>query len=41
MEIGIKLGMTGNRDGISDEAQNTFLEFFKNNKINEVHHGKK
>ena len=39
MEIGIKLGMTGNRDGISEEAKNTFEKFLKNNKILEVHHG--
>lgn len=39
IKLSIKLGMTGNRDGISEEAQYTFQEFLNNTEIVEVHHG--
>jgi hypothetical protein len=35
----MKLGMTGNRNGISDEAKKVFLDFINNNEIKEAHHG--
>ena len=31
--------MTGNRDGISEEALDTFQEFLNNTIIDKVHHG--
>ncbi len=35
----MKLGMTGNRFGLSNESKKVFLEFLNNNEIQEVHHG--
>lgn len=35
----MKLGMTGNRYGISNEAQTKLIDFLNENKIIEVHHG--
>jgi len=35
----MKLGMSGNRSGITKNAKNTLLRFFEDNEIDEVHHG--
>jgi hypothetical protein len=35
----MKLGMTGNRFGMSSTAKTKLIEFITNNKIDEVHHG--
>lgn len=35
----MKVGMTGNRTGISDSAQMKLFEFLDANKVIEVHHG--
>ena len=35
----MKIGMTGNRDGITKEAIITFENFLKKSKIDEAHHG--
>lgn len=35
----IKLGMTGNRNGITDQAMTKLKEFIQNNDISEAHHG--
>lgn len=36
----MKLGMSGNRSGLTSEAENILIEFLKqNNNIREVHHG--
>lgn len=35
----MKLGMTGNRNGMNENTKNKLIEFIKNNKIDEVHHG--
>ncbi len=35
----MKLGMTGNRNGITNEAKAVLIDFINNNKIDEIHHG--
>jgi hypothetical protein len=35
----MKLGMTGNRFGMSDVAKKRLIEFIESNNITEVHHG--
>ena len=35
----MKLGMTGNRYGMNTTSKKKLIEFIKNNKIDEVHHG--
>jgi len=35
----MKIGMTGNRNGISEKAIESFENFLKNTKIDEAHHG--